>query len=413
MRILRGINCMRYDVIIVGAGPAGSTAARAAALRGLTVLMLDRAEFPRDKPCGGALTTRCADVLDLDLTPVIERTIRSVNFTWRRRLTAYRSTTGTVASMSQRRNLDTFLAEKAVEAGVDFRQREGIRSVERTDSQVTVWAGDTAYRGRTLVAADGANGVTARMAGIPCGFLHSIALEGNITPQGGFPPTWETCIGVDFGGLPGGYGWVFPKGDHLNFGLGGWQHVGPTLRTRLNRFVESYGFTPSSLWGVRGHHLPIKSGKSKFVDGNTLLVGDAAGVIDPFTAEGIYGAAWTGKVAAASIEDYLAGESCSLDSYGSRVGRELLPELAVGRQLHDIFHLCPSFFVEIERTTSILWPALVGLLEGKSTYVKLTRDLRQVWPLLEFLSDSIRVLPPLRRISGLPERVLPERFFRQ
>ena len=404
---------MQYDVIIVGAGPAGSTAARESALRGLSVLMVDKAEFPRDKPCGGAVTARCADVLDLDLTPVIERTISGAEFTWRHRLELSRSSSSAIAYMTQRRNLDTFLAEQAVDAGVDFRQREGLSSAERSSDQVTVRAGGHAYRGRALVVADGANGTTAKMAGIQRDIQDNIALEGNITPKGSFPAKWETSIGIDFGDMPGGYGWVFPKGDHLNFGVGGWKHVGPTLRRKLNRLVEYYGFNPTNLWGVRGHHLPIRSKGSKLVDGNTLLVGDAAGVIDPLTAEGIYGAVCTGKIAAASVEDYLAGKASGLDGYRKQVERQLRPELTVARQLHDIFHLCPSLFVGIERTTSILWPALECMLQGRSTYVTLTRDLGRIWPLLEFLSDSIRVFPPLRRIAGLPDLVPPERFFRR
>ena len=131
-----------------------------------------------------------------------------------------------------------------------------------------------------------------------------------------------------------------------------------------------------------------------------------------FTAEGIYGAVWTGKAAATSVEDYLAGNTPGLDGYREQVERQLLPELTVARQLHDIFHFFPSLFVGIERRTSILWPALERMLQGKSTYVTLARDLGRVWPLLQLLSDSIRVFPPLRRISRLPNLVPPERFFR-
>ena len=169
---------MPYDVIVVGAGPAGSTAARESALRGLSVLMLDKAEFPRDKPCGGAVSVRCANVLDLDLTPVIERTISGAKFTWRQGLECSRSSSSVIAYMTQRRHLDTFLAEQAVDAGVDFRQREGLKSVERSGDHVTVRAGGHSYQGRALVGADGANGTTAKMAGIQPDFMHAIAPGG-------------------------------------------------------------------------------------------------------------------------------------------------------------------------------------------------------------------------------------------
>ena len=122
---------------------------------------------------------------------------------------------------------------------------------------------------------------------------------------------------------------------------------------------------------------------------------------------------WTGKVAAASIEDYLAGKTPGLDGYREQVERHLQRELTVGRQLHDILHLCPSLFVGIERILSILWPSFERMLQGRSTYVTLALYLGRIWTLLELLSDSIRVFPPLRRMSGLPEHVPPERFFRR
>ena len=131
------------------------------------------------------------------------------------------------------------------------------------------------------------------------------------------------------------------------------------------------------------------------------------------TGEDIYGALWTGKVAAANIEDYLDGKTPDLDGYRKQVERQLLPDLTVAWQFHDIFHVWPSLFVGIERRMSVLWPAIERTLQGEGTYVTVARDLGRIWPLLELLSDSIRVLPPLRRISGSPKSVPPERFFRR
>ena len=160
---------MQYDVIIAGAGPAGSTAARELAMRGLSALLLDRAEFPRDKPCGGGVTVRGANLLDLDLSPIIERTITGANFSWRHRLECSRSSSRAVTYMTQRRHLDTFLAERAVEAGATFRQREGLTGIERGDQHVSVRAGGNTYRGRTLVVADGANGTAAERGCVRAG----------------------------------------------------------------------------------------------------------------------------------------------------------------------------------------------------------------------------------------------------
>lgn len=112
-------------------------------------------------------------------------------------------------------------------------------------------------------------------------------------------------------------------------------------------------------------------------------------------------------------EEYLDGKSPDLNGYRKEVEQQLLPELKVSRQLYDIFHMCPSLFVGIERRTSILWPALERMLQGETTYVEVARDLGRLWPLAEFVSDAIRGLPPLHRVSGLPNSAQPERFFRR
>ena len=116
-----------YDAIVVGAGPAGSTAARLLAERGASVLLLDRHRFPRDKPCGGGVTLRAAAVSDLDLTSVIERTIYGARFSLRLGETFDRRFREPLTYMTQRCRLDALLAERAAEAGAEFRDGEAVR----------------------------------------------------------------------------------------------------------------------------------------------------------------------------------------------------------------------------------------------------------------------------------------------
>ena len=404
---------MRYDVIVSGAGPAGSTTARECAARGLSVLMLDKAEFPRDKPCGGGVTIRAAGLLPFEITPVVERVISQVSFTAHHGSAFKRSYPQKVTYLTQRRHLDNFLAECAVDVGACFRQREPVREVERHSNHVVVRTPNGTFEGRTLVAADGANGQTSKLAGLDVTLLHGIAMEGNITPPGGVPDEWKDTMGLDFGGVPGGYGWIFPKRDHLNIGLGGWRYIGPTLRDRFDQIVHFYGFRPDDIWGLRGYHLPLRQAGSPLVDGNVVLVGDAAGLLDPLTGEGIYAAFWSGYTAAKHIAAYLGEQAPDLDGYCRDMERHLLAELRVSRQLHDIYHLWPGLFVGIERRTSMLWQAMARLVRGEETYLTVMRKLGPVWPVLEFISDLVRVAPPLRRLAGLRYPTPPERFFRR
>ena len=404
---------MRYDVIVIGAGPAGSTTARECASRGLSVLLLDKSEFPRDKPCGGAVTIRAARLLPFEITPVVERVISCVRLTERQSRGFTHSSPEKVTYLTQRSRLDNFLAECAINAGATFRQHQTVRGVEKHSTHVVVRTTSDTFEGRTLVAADGANGRTARLAGLHVRFVHGIAMEGNITPPGGFPSQWEDTMGLDLGGLPGGYGWLFPKGDHVNIGLGGWRHIGHTLRDRLDHLVRSYGFDPAKLWGVRAYHLPVRQPGSPLVDGNVVLVGDAAGLLDPLTGEGIFAAMWSGRTASREITAYLGEQAPDLDGYRRETERGLLPELRVSRQLHDIFHLWPGLFMGIDRRTSILWTAMAPLMRGELTYLTVLRKLGAFRPVVEFISDLVRVAPPLRRIAGLRDPLPPERFFRR
>jgi geranylgeranyl reductase family protein len=404
---------MRYDVIVVGAGPAGSTAARECATRGLSVLLLDKAEFPRDKPCGGAVSVRAANLLPFDLAPVTERVITGLQLTIRQSKAFTHHTSKELVYLTQRSRLDAFLLDRALEAGVLLRESATVKEIARRPTHVVVRTGSEVVEGTALVAADGANGQTARKAGIETRLKHWIALEGNITPPNGVPDEWGQVLGLDLGGMEGGYGWIFPKADHLNIGLGGWKYIGSTLRERLDGLVRYYGYAPSDVWGLRGHHLPMRQRGSTLADGNVLLVGDAAGLIDPISSEGIFSAIWSGRAAAAHLTAYAAGEVSDLSEYRREVEREMVPDLSVSRQFHDLLHLSPALYVWIDRHTPIIWSLICRILRGEQTYVDVMLNHPIMATFIDFLSDLVRVTPTLQRMAGLRDAAPPERFFRR
>jgi len=168
----------RFDVIVAGGGPAGSTTAHHLAAAGASVLLFDKATFPRDKPCGGGVTTRAAAQCPVDVSPVVEEEVDIVELRFRYGDAVERRSSAPVIRMTQRRRLDAFLLDAARERGVEV--REGIRAELDPASNSLLLAGGERVRADAIVAADGANGMTARAFGLAEGIAHGVAYEGNV-----------------------------------------------------------------------------------------------------------------------------------------------------------------------------------------------------------------------------------------
>jgi geranylgeranyl reductase family protein len=299
-----------FDAIVVGAGPAGSTTAYRLADAGASVLLVDKARFPRDKPCGGGVTTRAARLLPFSLDPVVEDVVDRFELRLGYHSSFERGSDEPLCLMTQRRRLDEFLARKAAEAGAEF--RDGV-SVAFDGGDVVV-EGER-LRARVIVGADGVNGLTARTFDLARDHGHGVALEGNAP----LDTRYRGRLVLELGVVPGGYAWVFPKGDHVNVGVGGWESEGPRLRAHLRRLCEAHGVDADALTDLRGYRLPYRRPASTFASNTVLLVGDAAGLIDPLSGDGMYEAFVSAKLAAEAI---VSGE---LGSYESRVLAELGP----------------------------------------------------------------------------------------
>jgi flavin-dependent dehydrogenase len=128
---------------------------------------------------------------------------------------------------------------------------------------------------------------------------------------------------IEFGIVPGGYGWVFPKGDHVNVGVGGWLHQGPRLRTHLARLCSEHGIPSDALTEVRGYRLPLRRPGSSPARGRTALVGDAAGLVDPVSGDGIYEALLSAQLAADAALDIIAGRTTDFSGYAEELRQVL------------------------------------------------------------------------------------------
>src|SRR5262245_53906498 len=169
----------RFDAVVVGAGPAGSVTAYRLARAGMSVLLADRAKFPRDKPCGGGLTGRALRQLPFTVDPVVEDVVDRFEFRLRYGRKVVKEGRGDLVHMTQRKRLDAFLAERAADAGAEFRDGAKVTAVE-ANGAVAVTVGGERIEGDVVVGADGVNGVTARSLDLRGNYVYGVALEGNV-----------------------------------------------------------------------------------------------------------------------------------------------------------------------------------------------------------------------------------------
>jgi geranylgeranyl reductase family protein len=361
-----------FDAVVVGAGPAGSSTALRLARGGATVLLLDRARFPRDKPCGGGLTGRAVRELPVDVAPVVEDVVRAVEVRLRYRRRFVRRSEAPLVLMTQRRRLDAFLGEQAAEAGADFRDGITVGGLAIGPDGVTLRAGGERVSADVLVGADGVNGSVARAAGLGAGRIYGIALEGN----GPLREGQRGLATIEVGSVPGGYGWVFPKGDHANYGVGGWAAEGPRLRSHLRRLCAAHGVDLDALADLKGRRLPMRR-TATVARGRVLLVGDAAGLVDPLSGDGISEALLSARLAAEAV---LAGDlGCYEPALAAALGRR--PASSWKAKL--VLDRHPRVAFETARLPPV-WRAVAGLLSGDLAHPGAARGAAR--PLLRLLA---------------------------
>jgi geranylgeranyl reductase family protein len=334
-----------YDVAIVGGGPAGSTAAYRLATAGASVLLIDKARFPRDKPCGGGVTGRAARLLPFSIEPVVEDVVDRLECGLRYRHRFTRRTRAPLAYMTQRKRLDHFLLHKAAEAGAEVREGETADARE--------------LDARIVIGADGCNGASAKQLGLAEQVEHGVALEANYP----YDARYAGAMVLEIAVIRGGYGWIFAKGDHINVGVGGNGEEGPKLRAELQRMCEAYGIDPDAAQDTRGYRLPMRLTATRLARGTTAVIGDAAGLVDPLSGDGMYEAFLSAQLVAEAALDVLAGRAETLEPYQAAVERRITPLTRAGWQAKRAFEHFPGTTYALARLP-ITFRALAKMLQG-------------------------------------------------
>ena len=322
------------DVIIVGAGPAGCAAAFDLNRSGFDVLLLDKNTFPRLKPCAGAVTIKAIKALRFDITPVVRRVCNDFEVGLRTEKTTKFPSRYPIAAMTVRSELDDFCLHQCLHRGVRFQQIGPLSEIRKDGDYWTVTASSEKFSARFLIGADGANSQVRKLLNLASTVKLGVALEARIPISNGS----SFNMRMDYGVVPRGYGWVFPKDDHLNVGL-------YTLDQKIQRPREKLAAYCRARTGVdfdgviHGYPIPFNGVKFRHLPNSPMLVGDAAGFIDPLLGEGIYNAIRSGQIAAECVGDLTRGRG---DTYGRKIGE-------ITWDLWSYSHHLKKFYANINR----------------------------------------------------------------
>jgi len=355
-----------YDALVVGAGPAGSHLAYLLARAGRRVALLDKQRFPRDKVCGGGVSRKSLALLDLDIAPLAQRWISGAFLTYENRAAVVRDLPAPAACTVLRSEFDHALVARARAAGAEFFAETTFIDLHAHGAGVAAQTSRGEFRARRLFAADGVgSAVRARAFGRRV-VSYVPALEALVQVPDDALRRFGTRAVFDFGGMPKGYGWIFPKRDHLNVGIYS-PFGGTALRVHLDRFIARYPALRRRR-GIeyRGYAIPVRNTAGVFERGPVALLGDAAGLAERVFGEGIYFALKSAALAARA--EIAPDGGAQRQRYTQLLRRELLPELRAATLLAGALFAFPRFTFRHAVCSARMNRMFAGLITGDTGY---------------------------------------------
>jgi len=379
-----------WDVIVVGGGPAGATAARHCARQGLETLLLEKCRFPRPKVCAGGVTVGAMREVGLPFPPeLVEREGRRLRPRWGAQHLDVTSSRPFVYLVSRDR-FDQYLLWAARQAGAEVEEGLPVTGVSEGPDGVTVQTTGPVFAARAVIGADGVRSRVARavrpdFGPADTGLCLEAELPASAAQRAGI---LEDGIEVRYGVPPRGYGWLFPKAGGVSVGVGAarpgfrtpWRHLLQLLDTSslIPPGGSSGGWDLAMLRGhLRTDLVPLGGKRRPVARGRVFLAGDAAGFADPFTGEGIRWAGLSGRLAGEAVArgvraGRLARETASYAA-ACRTGIDL--DLAWARWLTRFFGRWPTVASRLFFSRPELFEGLLSVLRGELTYRRLVRSL--------------------------------------
>ncbi|WP_157209482.1 NAD(P)/FAD-dependent oxidoreductase [Methanosarcina barkeri] len=325
----------KYDVVIIGAGPAGSYAAYMLAKSKINVLVIDKYSFPRYKPCAGGLTAKAFNSFDFPISKEVKYSTNSIVTSYKNQIFHNISGNKTLVKMIERKEFDDFLIKKAVDSGATFLDGMKVTEITWENAEFSIKTDSEFFRCNYLIGADGTNGIVNRTFNIVERDLYGFAVEINC-------PVSRDNIGkfnmtFDFGTVPNGYLWIFPKDEYVCVGAYTTNRKMKNIQKYLLDYIEKLGLVPESE-KLKGHIIPYYGINYKQPDFPCVLVGDAAGFGEYWTGEGIYYAVKSGTIAAEVISSSIKSGIFDRQALQRRYQREIIRGLKLAYYIGKFFY---------------------------------------------------------------------------
>ncbi|EDY52741.1 geranylgeranyl reductase family protein [Streptomyces clavuligerus] len=373
-----------WDVVVVGAGPAGASAAYAAAVAGRQVLLLEKAELPRYKTCGGGIIGPTRDSLPPGFDLPLRDRVHAVTFTLNGRLSRTRRSRKMLFGLVNRPEFDAQLVEHAQKAGAVLRTGVTVSRVEqhgpavpdRRTVAVVTSDGETVLA-RAVVGADGSASRIGAHVGVKLDQV-DLGLEAEIPVPEPVAEDWAGRVLIDWGPMPGSYGWVFPKGRTLTVGVISARGEGAATKRYLEDFIARLGLAGFEPAISSGHLTRCRSDDSPLSRGRVLVCGDAAGLLEPWTREGISFALRSGRLAGewavriSEAHDAVDARRQALN-YAFAIKSGLGVEMGVGRRLLTVFERRPGVVHAALTGFRPAWRAFTDITRGSTTLAGIVR----------------------------------------
>lgn len=365
-----------FDVAIVGAGPAGSSLAFSLSKSGLSTILFDRENFPRNKLCGGGLPAKVLDILPFNIDHLIENKVDSIGLSWKLGNDFFKTYPKPLIYTVDRSKFDNFIVNLAKQAGTVFCDGEPATAFNFENNLFKISTIKRNISARVLVGADGSHSKVAEFLSLwPIDYSH-IALQVEVSSELISRKRFgKTSILLDWGFLNDGYAWVFPKDEKALIGVQVPIKQGQKANSYLLDFLSYIGIDKKNV-KVEGHLIPHRIRNNSISKENALLVGDAAGLADYWTGEGMYYALKSSQIASKHILSFLRGEVATMKGYDLEINSSIMPELRASRDFSNLFnHFGKITFVAIKKY-DYAWDVLCRIMRGDRTFNEAKKRLR-------------------------------------